>query len=108
MTDFSGSKSRLYSIPLYTMSHTIENQKKLLVRVRRIKGQLEGLERALSDEQDCALILQQIASIRGATNGLMTEVLEGHLHEHIAEAKDERARLKAADELTGILRSYLK
>ena len=65
------------------MSHTIHGKKKLLARVRRIKGQTVALETALEQEGDCAAILQQIAAIRGAVNGLMLEVLEGHMREHL-------------------------
>ncbi|MGL5294074.1 MAG: metal/formaldehyde-sensitive transcriptional repressor, partial [Aeromonas sp.] len=68
------------------MSHTIHNKKKLLARVRRIKGQTGALESALEQESDCAAILQQIAAIRGAVNGLMLEVLEGHMREHLGAA----------------------
>ena len=64
------------------MSHTVHDKKKLLARVRRIKGQTGALESALEQETDCAAILQQIAAIRGAVNGLMLEVLEGHMREH--------------------------
>lgn len=90
------------------MSHTVHNQKKLLTRVRRIKGQTEGLERSLLDEKDCFEVLQQIASIRGAINGLMTEVIEGHIQEHIAHIADEKQRIEGTNELMDILRSYLK
>ena len=65
------------------MSHTVHDKKKLLARVRRIKGQTGALEIALEQETDCAAILQQIAAIRGAVNGLMLEVLEGHMREHL-------------------------
>ncbi len=90
------------------MAHTIHHQKKLLARVRRIRGQTEGLERALEEQKDCFDVLQQIASIRGAINGLMSEVIEGHVDEHIAEPKNERERAKGAEELMQILRSYIK
>ena len=68
------------------MPHTIKNKKQLLTRVRRIKGQAEALERALESEADCSAVLQQIAAIRGAVNGLMLEVLEGHMREHLGAA----------------------
>lgn len=90
------------------MAHTVHHQKKILARVRRIKGQAEGLERALEEQRDCFDILQQIASIRGAINGLMAEVIEGHVEEHIAEPENKRERTKGADELMQILRSYIK
>lgn len=65
------------------MAHTIHDQTRLLARVRRLKGQVEAVERALADDSECASILQQLAAIRGAANGLMTAVLEGHVREHL-------------------------
>ncbi|MGG5824935.1 metal/formaldehyde-sensitive transcriptional repressor [Aeromonas salmonicida] len=91
------------------MSHTIHGKKKLLARVRRIKGQTGALETALEQEGDCAAILQQIAAIRGAVNGLMLEVLEGHMREHLgAEAATPAERLEDLDQVVRVLRSYLK
>lgn len=90
------------------MSHTIHG-KKLLARVRRIKGQAGALESALEQESDCAAILQQIAAIRGAVNGLMLEVLEGHMREHLgAEEATPAERLEDLDQVVRVLRSYLK
>jgi len=91
------------------MAHTIKGKAKLLTRVRRIRGQAEGLERALDLEADCSAILQQIAAIRGAVNGLMAEVLEGHLRDHLgAGATDAVARGRDLDGVVSVLRSYLK
>lgn len=59
------------------MAHTIHGKKKLLARVRRIARQTRALEQALEEGSECAAVLQQIAAIRGAVNGLMNEVLEG-------------------------------
>lgn len=91
------------------MGHTIKDQKKLLTRVRRIKGQSEALERALEQGVECAAILQQIAAIRGAVNGLMAEVLEGHLRDHLAaEERTAAQRQEDLEQVVGVLRSYLK
>lgn len=91
------------------MAHTIRDKKNLLNRVRRIKGQAEAMEKALNDEADCADVLQQIASIRGAVNGLMAEVLEGHLREHLgAEAVSPKQRQQDLEQVISVLRSYLK
>ncbi|MDF3932661.1 metal/formaldehyde-sensitive transcriptional repressor [Pseudomonas citronellolis] len=92
------------------MAHTIRDKRKLLTRIRRIKGQSEALERALEKEDgDCAAVLQQIAAIRGAVNGLMAEVLEGHLREHLAaEERTPQQRSDDLDQVMGVLRSYLK
>lgn len=91
------------------MAHTVKGKKQLLARIRRIKGQAEGLEKALEAETDCTAILQQIAAIRGAVNGLMVEVLEGHLREHLGpEVADPKQRSDDLEEIASILRSYLK
>lgn len=91
------------------MPHTIKDRGKLLTRVRRIRGQTEGLEKLLIQDTECSKVLQQIAAIRGAINGLMGEVLEGHIREHLG-ACDSTAEERAADveQVVGILRSYLK
>lgn len=65
------------------MAHTIRDQARLLARVRRLKGQVEAVERALAEARECGEILQQLAAVRGAANGLMTAVLEGHVREHL-------------------------
>ena len=91
------------------MPHTIRGKKQLLTRVRRIKGQTEALEKALQQETECAAVLQQIAAIRGAVNGLMTEVLEGHIREHLGpEAISPKRRGEDLEQLIGVLRTYLK
>ncbi|NMG67308.1 metal-sensing transcriptional repressor [Azoarcus indigens] len=91
------------------MAHTIKGKKALLTRVRRIRGQADALERALEQEQECGAVLQQIAAIRGAVNGLMMEVLDGHLREHLgAEGQSPAEREADLDRVVGVLRSYLK
>lgn len=74
------------------MAHTIHGKKKLLARVRRIAGQTRALEQALEEGSECAAVLQQIAAIRGAVNGLMNEVLEGHIREHLGAEQASVAR----------------
>ncbi len=93
------------------MAHTVKGQKSLLARVKRIKGQTEALEKLLQagQDHDCGAVLQQIAAIRGAVNGLMGEVLEGHLREHVA-AQDVPAHQRQQDleEVISVVRRYLK
>lgn len=91
------------------MPHTIHDKKKILTRIRRIKGQADALEKALDQNIECIAILQQIAAIRGAANGLMAEVLEGHIREHLgAEDITAEQRQVEIEQVVGILRSYLK
>jgi DNA-binding FrmR family transcriptional regulator len=91
------------------MGHTSKDKKQLLIRVRRIKGQAAAIESALDKEADCSSILQQIAAIRGAVNGLMLQVMEGHIREHLgSENVSARQRQDDLDGVLGVLRSYLK
>lgn len=91
------------------MPHTIKDKKQLLTRVRRIKGQAEALETALEQGGDCSAILQQIAAIRGAVNGLMAEVLEGHIREHLGvDEIPAEQRSRDLENVVAVLRSYLK
>ncbi len=89
------------------MSHTLKYKKPLLNRVLRLKGHLEALERALDEETGCYPILQQITAIRGAINGLMATVIEGHIREHMQPLL-EQDEPQATEELVKVLRSYLK
>jgi DNA-binding FrmR family transcriptional regulator len=90
------------------MSHTIREKHKLLQRVRRIRGQVEAIERALDQEIGCTDVLQLIASVRGAINGLMGEVMEDHIREHVLGAVGERERSRGAEVLIDVVRAYLK
>lgn len=91
------------------MPHTIKSKKQLLTRVRRIKGQTEALEKVLEQETECAAVLQQIAAIRGAVNGLMAEVLQGYLREHLgADDISPQQRRDDVEQVVAVLRSYLK
>jgi len=92
------------------MAHTIKNKDKLILRVRRIRGQIEGVERALTSEQDCSDILRQITAARGAMNGLMAELLEDHVRFHVLDPKRKPTseQAVAADELVDIVKAYLK
>ena len=92
------------------MGHTVQKKIKLLGRVRRIRGQIEAVERALETEKGCSEILHQIAAARGAMNGLMTEVIEDHIQTHIANPAitSEAERTTGAEELIDVIRAYLK
>ena len=91
------------------MAHTVRDKEKLINRVRRIRGQVDGIEKALVEEQDCAAILQTIAACRGAINGLMGEIMEGHIRFHIVnpDRHPTSAPAKAAQELIDVIKSYL-
>lgn len=86
------------------MTHTIREKTKLLNRVRRLRGQVEAIERALETEAGCERVLQLIAASRGAMNGLMAEVVEDHIRTHLMDP----ARAEGAAELIDVVHSYFK
>ncbi|MEQ3409789.1 Ni(II)/Co(II)-binding transcriptional repressor RcnR [Klebsiella aerogenes] len=90
------------------MSHTIRDKKKLQARVSKIEGQVSALKKMLDEPHECAAVLQQIAAIRGAVNGLMREVIKGHLTEHIVHEGDEVKREEDLDVVLKVLDSYIK
>ena len=92
------------------MSHTTKDQAKLLARVRRIRGQVEAVERALEAEIGCADVLMLVASVRGAVNGLTAELMEEHIRHHVVDPAHEpdAERARGAQELIEVVRTYLK
>jgi DNA-binding FrmR family transcriptional regulator len=92
------------------LAHTTREKARLLARVRRIRGQLEAVERALEAESGCSDVLQLLAGARGAMNGLMAEVIEDHIREHVVSPaiESDAERTKGADELIEVIRTYLK
>jgi DNA-binding FrmR family transcriptional regulator len=91
------------------MPHVLRDREKLKARLARIRGQLDGVGRALDDERECGEVLQQVAAIRGAVAGLMGELLEGHVREHVlGQRVSPGHRRQAADELIEVLRRYLR
>ncbi len=86
------------------MAH-VATDRMLRNRVRRLKGQVEAIEKTIAGG-DCSRTLQLIAAARGAMGALMQEVLQGHLREHVGRGST-RSRAKAIQEIARAMRSYL-
>ena len=78
--------------------------------MRRIKGQVEAIERALDGEAGCEQVLHLIAGVRGATAGLMAEVVEDHVRTHLVDADKYPGALnaEATEQLLDVVRTYMK
>jgi len=92
------------------VGHVIRDQSKLLTRVRRIRGQGNGIKRLLGDAGDCSRVLQQLAACRRAINGLMAEILEDHIPFHVVDpdVDPESEQAEAAEQLVDLVRSYFR
>ena len=90
--------------------HTVREKQKLLARVRRLKGQVEAIERAVEGETGCEQVLHLIAGARGAMAGLMAEVVEDHIRVHLVDEEKHPGALdkNAVEQLLDVVRSYLK
>jgi FrmR/RcnR family transcriptional regulator, repressor of frmRAB operon len=92
------------------MSHTIKQKQDLLLRAKRIQGQVEALVRALDEERDCSEVLHVMSAARGAMNSLMSGLLEGHMRNHVLNGKQRPTskQVQAVDEVIEMVKSYLK
>jgi DNA-binding FrmR family transcriptional regulator len=91
------------------VSHIGDEKTKLLNRLKRLKGQIEAIERLVTADSDCARVLQQATACRGALEGFIGEVIEDHIREHLVDptAPTSDPRTQAAEELVAIVHSYL-
>ncbi len=90
------------------MGHTIQHKKRLLNRVRRIRGQVEAVERALDEERGCSEVMLTLAASRGAIHALMVELMEEHLRTHVLDARAGAPCRRAADEVAKVFRMSLR
>lgn len=92
------------------MNHAIADKQKMLNRVRRLRGQVDAMERAIEEDSGCSEVMHLLTAARGAINGLMAEVIEDHVHMHMidTERKPSRSEARAAEELIDVLRSYIR
>jgi DNA-binding FrmR family transcriptional regulator len=89
------------------MSHQSREKLDLVTRIKKIRGQIESVERALNEDAPCVDVLQRLAAARGAINSLMAELMEDHILYHMTGRKTRSSEDAAAD-LIEIVRSYLK
>jgi FrmR/RcnR family transcriptional regulator, repressor of frmRAB operon len=92
------------------MNHIANEKAKLLNRLKRMRGQIEAMERAVDGDNECAAVLQQATACRGALDGFIAEVIEDHIREHMVDPRESRdsPQVAAAEELIEIVHQYLK
>ena len=81
---------------------------KLLQRVRRLRGQLDAVERLVTSDEDCGGQLMLLAAVRGGVNSLMGEVMETHIRFHLLDGAKEQIAPELAEDLIDLVRAYLK
>jgi DNA-binding FrmR family transcriptional regulator len=90
------------------MAHVTQHRRKLQTRIRRIAGQVAALEKSLQSDIECGAVLTQIAAVRGAVQGLMMEVLEDHLREHVVAEPARGRRTRELAAVTALMRTFVR
>lgn len=84
---------------------------KLATRVKRIAGQVAGIERMLDERRYCVDILNQISAVRSALDALGVELLTSHLETcvlgHGSDSQHDTAKPMTQDELLAEVKSAL-
>ena len=94
---------------LSMLSHLEKEKQKLIARIKRIRGQVDSIERSLTTDDDCADVLMLLANVRGGINSLMAKVLEDHIRLHtLSDEKSSMPTAELAEDLIGLVRAYLK
>jgi DNA-binding FrmR family transcriptional regulator len=91
------------------MTNEAREKQKLIARVRRIRGQVDAIERSLTGGENCADVLMLLANVRGGINSLMAEVMEDHIRLHmLSPEKGSMDSTELAEDLIDLVRAYLK
>lgn len=71
------------------MSEVTESNAAILVRLRRIEGQIRGLHRMIEEDEQCMDVLTQISAVTKALQSVAILMLEGHLAQCVTNAMDD-------------------
>ncbi len=86
----------------HAASNPAELQADLMRRLRRIEGQVQGIQRMIEEQRDCTEIFNQLKSIHSATYGACLVVLRQYALECLAE-EGQRSREQALDDLIALV-----
>jgi DNA-binding FrmR family transcriptional regulator len=90
------------------MSSHERGKAKLLQRLKKLRGQLDAVERALVADENCGGQLMLMAAVRGGVSSLMGEVMEDHIRFHLTDSNKEQIAPELAEDLIDMMRAYLK
>ena len=80
-----------------------EHKDSLLRRLKRIEGQVRGLQAMIEEERYCIDILTQISATRAALDGVALGVMQDHVRYCVREGGEEKV-----DELVGALERLVR
>ena len=93
------------------MSQQMTTHDEELVRLRRIEGQIRGIQKMIEEKRYCIDILTQISSIVGALKSVEENILKRHLKGCVRESfakGNKEEKTKKIDEVIEVLRKFRK
>ncbi len=86
-----------------------ETRGKALGRLRRIEGQVQGIQRMVEEDKYCVDILLQLTAVQGAVEQVQKLLLGRHINSCVSEAirsGNQRERQKKVDELLDVFARF--
>jgi DNA-binding FrmR family transcriptional regulator len=91
-----------------TKNGAVRDQRtELLARLRRIEGQIRGVQRMVEEDTYCLDVLTQLSAVIAAAEKVGLKVLEGHIRGCLTEAIDSDGGEEKITELTTVLERFL-
>lgn len=87
--------------------HQPGEKRTLIVRLRKIRGQLQAIEKMIEADTDCPEVLMQVVSARRALKSFGDEVIHSHMHECIEHAKTQAESRQKLRLLITVLERYV-
>ena len=85
-----------------------ESKEDILKRLRRIEGQVKGIQKMIEEDKSCTDILTQVAAVRAAVNKAGSLILEKHSMTCIENAASDEDRKQAMSDLVKTVQSFMK
>src|SRR5580704_7524558 len=98
--------SLIISFMKYNRARPGLEKRALIVRLRRIKGQIEAIEKMVEADANCSDVLMQVVSARGALKSFSEELIGSHLNECIENATKQSEGRRELQSLLMVLKRY--
>jgi len=86
----------------------VESKEDILKRLRRIEGQVKGIQRMIEEEKYCGDILTQVSAVRAAVNKVGSLILKNHSLSCIENVVSSEDKDKAMSELAKTMQSFMR
>lgn len=79
----------------------------LLIRLRTIKGHIDGVERMITEDKDCMEILIQISATKSSINKIGLAIIEDYAQDCVLTTLEEKSDLEESEELITTLKDTI-